>query len=101
MIFFYYLIFHCVVQNLCLLQLFLVCHKDDDNILGTQLSEVEDSGLPRDFSHESCQISGEVVEDTTSVCQNSCQIFLMSIINMDYQYGKGEFMTNSGLKVVK
>ena len=73
----HYFIDHCVVQNLCELKLFLVCYTDDDNILGTQLSEVEDSGLPRDFSHESCQISGEVVEDTTSVCQNSCQILFV------------------------
>ena len=35
----------------------------DDDVLGTLLSEVEDSGLPRDFRHESCQISGEVVKD--------------------------------------
>ena len=73
----HYFIFHCVFQNLCVLQLFLVCYTDDDNILGTQLYEVEDSGLPRDFSHESCQISGEVVKDTTSVCQNSCQILFI------------------------
>ena len=31
---------------------------DDDYALGTRLSEAEDSGLPREFSHESCQMSG-------------------------------------------
>ena len=50
-----------------------IANTDDDYALGTRLSEAEDSGLPREFSHESCQMSGtaagrHVVKDTALKC---------------------------------
>ena len=66
----------------CLFQ--CLCHviKDDDDILGSRLSEVEDSGLPRDFSHESCQISGEVVKDLASICKSSFYMDVLLLSNI-------------------
>ena len=60
----------------------LSCYKDDDDVLGTLLSEVEDSGLPRDFSHESCQISGEVVKDLASICKSTFYMDVLLLSNI-------------------
>ena len=46
---------------------------------GTRLSEARDSGLPREFSHESCQMSG------TAAGRHVVKMFFFALSSLCYQ----------------